>query len=78
MNTFMGPQIVPTGWLEWMHNGEPSLPTVSYAEYNSSGSGANPDARDSHARQLTAAEAAKLYGKKFLAGDDGWNPTRVH
>src|SRR5258708_17642513 len=78
MNTYMGPQIVPAGWLEWMHNGEPSLPTVSYAEYNSSGPGANAQARDSHARQLTAAEAAMLNVKKFLAGDDGWNPNRVH
>jgi len=33
MNTYMSPQIVPAGWLEWVHNGEPSLPTVSYAEY---------------------------------------------
>jgi pectinesterase len=32
MNTYMGAQIVPAGWLEWMHNGEPSFPTVSYAE----------------------------------------------
>jgi len=78
MNTYMGPRIVPAGWLEWVHNGVPSLPTVFYAEYNSSGPGANPEARDSHSRQLTAAEAAKLGVKKFLAGDDNWNPTRVH
>jgi pectinesterase len=77
MNTYMGPQIVPAGWLEWVHNGAPSLPTVSYDEYNSSGPGANAEARDSHARQLTATEAAKLSVKKFPAGDDGWNPTRV-
>jgi len=69
---------VPAGWMEWVHNGTPSLPTVTYAEYNSSGPGAAPQARDAHARQLTATEASKLGVKRLLAGDDRWNPSRVH
>src|SRR5258706_4391265 len=77
MNTHMGPQIVPAGWMEWVHNGVPSLPTVSYAEYNPSGPGANSGARDSHARQLTAAEAAKLNIKKFLAAGYASKPTPI-
>ena len=36
--------------------------------------GARPGTR----RQLTAAEAARFAFKTFLAGDDGWDPTKVH
>ena len=70
----MGPEIAPEGWHEWEHGGQLSLPTSFYAEYNSSGPGARPDTR----RQLTAAEAARFALKTFLAGDDGWDPTKVH
>ena len=72
-DTEMGPEIEPDGWHEWEHNGKPSLPTAFYAEYHSRGPGANP-AR----RQLTDAEAARFERKKFLAGDDRWDPTEVH
>jgi hypothetical protein len=74
----MGPEIVPEAWSEWIHNDKPSLPTVFYAEYNSTGPGARPTARDPHSHQLTAAEAAKFALKNFLKGDDGWDPTAVH
>jgi pectin methylesterase-like acyl-CoA thioesterase len=71
-------EIVPAGWSEWEHNGKASLPTVFYAEYQSTGPGANPQARDPHSRQLTAAQAAAFTPQKFLAGSDGWDPTGVH
>ena len=74
LNTGMGPEIAPAGWSEWRHNDQDSLPTVFYAEYNSSGPGANPKARDPHARQLTAAEAAKFSRQAWLGGEDGWDP----
>ncbi len=77
LNTEMAREIVPAGWLEWRHDDRDSLPTVFYAEYNSSGPGANPKARDPHSHQLTAAEAAKFSVKSWLAGDDGWNPLEV-
>ncbi len=73
MNTTMGSEIVPDGWHEWEHDGKPSLPTAFYAEYRSSGPGANP-AR----RQLNDAEAARFALKTFLAGDDQWDPTKAH
>lgn len=73
LNTYMGPEIVPAGWLEWEHGG-PSLPTSFYAEYNSTGPGAKPEARDSHSVQLTAEQAKKYERKEFLRGDDGWDP----
>ena len=71
LNTEMGPEIVPEAWSEWVHNDKPSLPTVFYAEYNSTGPGARPAARDPHSHQLTATEAAKFLLKNFLKGDDG-------
>jgi pectin methylesterase-like acyl-CoA thioesterase len=75
MNTELPVQINPAGWSEWLHNDQPSLPTVFYAEYRSTGPGAKPEARDPHAHQLTAAEAAKFAAKVWLAGADNWNPT---
>ncbi len=74
MNTELPAQIEPAGWSEWMHNEKPSLPTVFYAEYHNRGPGAKADARDPHARQLTAEEAHKFSAAVWLAGDDHWNP----
>jgi pectin methylesterase-like acyl-CoA thioesterase len=73
LNTAMPAEIAAEGWHEWEHDGQPSLPTAFYAERGSTGPGANP-AR----RQLTAAEAARFERKTFLAGEDGWDPTKVH
>lgn len=72
LHTEMGPEIAPEGWHEWEHDGKPSLPTSFYAEYHSTGAGANPSRR-----QLTDAEAARFALKTFLAGDDQWDPTKV-
>lgn len=69
LNTEMGPWIAAEGWHEWEHDGKPSLPTVFYAEYKSTGPGANP-AR----RQLSDAEAKRFEVTTFF---DGWNPTEV-
>lgn len=77
LNTYMGVEIAPAGWLEWIHDGKPCLPTAFYAEYNSSGPGANPKERERYSKQLTATEAAEFEVKQFLAGDDHWDPTRV-
>jgi len=73
LNTSMPVEIVAEGWHEWEHDGKPSLPTAFYAEYRSTGPGANP-AR----RQLTTTEAAQFEWKTFLAGEDRWDPTKVH
>ncbi len=72
LNTSMPAEIAPEGWHEWEHDGKPSLPTAFYAEYRSSGPGANP-AR----RQLTAAEAAAYSRQQFLQGEDKWDPTKA-
>jgi pectin methylesterase-like acyl-CoA thioesterase len=70
LNAEMGPRIASEGWHEWEHGGKPSLPTVFYAEYKSSGPGANP-AR----KQLSDAEAKQFELTTFF---DGWNPAGVH
>ena len=45
MNTKMDLKIAPEGWHEWEHDGKPSLPTVFYAEYKSSGRGSESGAQ---------------------------------
>ncbi len=71
LNTKMGDHIMPAGWREW-HPGETRrLETVYYAEYNSTGPGANPGERDPHTKLLTPAEAAQYETKTFL---NGWDP----
>ena len=73
----MSAEIAPAGWLEWEQGGKLSLPTAYYAEFNSQGPGAKPDARDSHSHQLTAEQAAAYSAQAFLRGGDGWDPTKV-
>ena len=77
LNTWMGAQILPVGWREW-HPGETDyLPTAYYAEYHSSGPGADRAQRQSRAIQLTPEQAQVFATKEFLRGDDGWNPNAV-
>ena len=59
--------VVPAGWTEWPRFGVPSLPTATYAEFASTGPGANPSGR----RQLTQSEAEEWSPKRVL-GD--WKP----
>ncbi|MHB1023957.1 MAG: pectinesterase family protein [Acidobacteriaceae bacterium] len=68
--------VIPAGWTEWPRFGKLSLPTTYYAEFQSTGPGANPSAREPYSHQLTAAEASKYSVAHFLAGSDGWNPLK--
>ncbi|MBN9616986.1 MAG: pectin esterase [Acidobacteriales bacterium] len=77
MNTKMGSHIAAAGWSEWKGAPVPRLQTATYAEFHSSGPGANPAAREKWSKQLTEAEAKKYETKAFLAGADGWDPTKV-
>ena len=38
--------IVAAGWSDWKSAPQPRLPTATYAEFNSTGPGANPKARE--------------------------------
>lgn len=70
----LGDHIEPAGWHNW--NKPDSEKTARYAEYRSTGPGANPAARVSWSKQLTAAEAAAYTVQNILAGPDGWNPEK--
>lgn len=77
MNTKMGAHIVPAGWSDWKSAPAPRLPMTTYAEFHSSGPGANAAAREKWSKQLTKAETKKYEAKAFLAGADGWDPAKV-
>ena len=74
-DTEMSGVVRPTGWDNWRDPAREK--TTRYAEFNSTGSGANPQARAKWARQLTADQAAAITVEKVLGGSDGWNPQSV-
>ncbi len=69
LNTEMSDVVAPVGWENW-HNPE-NEKTVRYAEYHSTGPGANPRARVSWSRQLNKVEAKTITVEKVLGG---WDP----
>jgi len=73
LNCEMGGHIKPEGWNNW-RNPTNEL-TARFAEYNSTGPGANPDQRVKWAKQLTKQEAKNITVKSVLDGSDAWNPT---
>lgn len=70
INCNMGKHIVAEGWNNWGR--ESNEQTVNYAEYRSSGEGANPSARVAYSRQLTDITPYSITA--VLAGQDNWNP----
>jgi hypothetical protein len=50
---------------------------VSYAEYNSTGPGAQHDQRDPHTHFLTQEQASQLAPSVFLKGADNWDPLQT-
>jgi pectinesterase len=70
----MGGHIRPEGWHNW--NNPDNEKTARYAEYRSSGPGANPGARIPWSRQLTRSEAKRYTIDRVFARHDGWNPVR--
>ena len=72
IETEMSMAIRPEGWHNW--NFPEREKTVRYAEFGSTGPGANESSRVKWARRLTKDEAKKLTPEKVLAGTDGWNP----
>jgi pectinesterase len=77
MNTKIIAPIMPAGWSDWQSAPQPRLPTATYAEFRSRGPGANPAAREPYSKQLTKVEAERYETKAYLAGSDGWDPTKV-
>ena len=68
----LGRHIHPAGWHNW--NKPEAEKTVTYAEYQSTGEGANPKQRASFSRQLKQLKGVEM--ERALAGSDGWNPLK--
>jgi pectin methylesterase-like acyl-CoA thioesterase len=74
LNAQIDAPVTPAGWTEWARFGKPTLPTAFYAEYGSTGPGADAKDREPYSHRLTPAEAEQWSPRRFLAGKDGWNP----
>lgn len=72
IHTELPAEVIPQGWSAWGKT--PGTPQAYYAEFDSTGPGANPTARVPWSHQLTAKQAASYLPKVFLAGRDHWNP----
>ncbi|HUI55005.1 MAG TPA: pectinesterase family protein [Bryobacteraceae bacterium] len=70
--TEMSANVRPEGWDNWRDPAREK--TARYAEYRSTGPGADPAARVAWAHFLSGAEAAQLTAETVLSGTDGWNP----
>ena len=68
----MGDHIKPEGWNNW--GNVTNETTARYAEYNSTGPGANPEERVKWAKQLTGDEAKDFTIEKIIGGADAWKP----
>jgi pectinesterase len=74
VRTEMGAHIRPEGWNNWGKTENEQ--TARYAEYASSGPGAQPGKRVGWSKQLTdaQAQAQALTVESILGGSDGWRP----
>ncbi|MDR3735388.1 MAG: pectinesterase family protein [Acidobacteriaceae bacterium] len=73
LDTALDAKVEPAGWDDWVHT-PGSIETAYFAEYNSTGVGANPAGREKYSHQLTDDEAKQFAPEKILAGSDGWRP----
>jgi pectinesterase len=72
INTELPADVIPDGWNVWGKTD--SVPQAYYAEFHSTGPGANAAARVSWSHQLTPRQAAQFRPREFLAGVDHWDP----
>lgn len=68
INCWMGSHIIPEGWNNWRNPNNEN--TVRYAEYGSSGPGANREGRVKWARQLMQEDLKKFTVKNILGDWD--------
>lgn len=71
LNTKMDSHIVTTGWDNWRNPDNEK--TAFFAEYNSTGPGANPSGRVAWSHQLNSNDVKIYTIKNILSGKDGWN-----
>ncbi|TWI69740.1 pectinesterase [Pseudoduganella lurida] len=72
IDTQMDAHIRPEGWNNW--GKADNEKTARYAEYHSTGPGANPEQRVAWSKQLGEAEARQLTVASILGGSDHWRP----
>ncbi|MGY4158134.1 pectinesterase [Bradyrhizobium sp. USDA 4461] len=72
LSTKMDAPVIAEGWREWTPGQTNKLRTANYAEYKSSGIGANPADREPHSHQLTDSEAAKWSLRAFFGDAPDW------
>jgi pectinesterase len=72
LNTNLCAVVAAGGWNNW--DNAANEKTARFAEYQSTGPGANPRGRVSWSKQLSAAEASKYTPEEVLKGDDEWKP----
>ncbi|MDT8374152.1 MAG: pectinesterase family protein [Bacteroidales bacterium] len=70
----LGDHIRPEGWHNWDNSDNEK--TARYAEYRSSGPGANPQSRVAWSRQLSRKEVKRYTVERVFARHDGWMPAR--
>ncbi|HLX94413.1 MAG TPA: pectinesterase family protein [Verrucomicrobiae bacterium] len=75
LNTEMSGAVRPAGWDNWRDPAREK--TARYAEFNSTGPGADPSARAKWASQLTLPQAEAITVDKVLGGSDSWDPQAV-
>ncbi len=76
LNCEMSDVVRPVGWNDW--NKPETHHTARYAEFNSTGPGANVTNRLEWAKALTKSEAQKITMETVLGGPDSWNPDLSH
>ena len=72
INTELPAGVIPGGWNTWGKTD--TVPQAYYAEFHSTGPGANAAARVPWSHQLTARQTAQFRPREFLAGADHWDP----
>lgn len=73
IRTDMGGHILPAGWDNW--DNAANEKTVLYAEYGSTGAGANSSKRVGWSKQLTASEARQYTLATIFSAPSAWVPT---
>ena len=75
LNTQMDADIRPEGWHHWEPHREK---TAYFAEYGSTGSGANNEKRVAWAQKLSDSDIKVFSVEYFLSGKDGWDPYKAN
>jgi pectin methylesterase-like acyl-CoA thioesterase len=75
--TDMQAPIIKAGWREWTPGKTNTLPFAYYAEYKSTGPGANPTGREPYSYQLTDKQAESWSLNNFFKSDIAWIPTQA-